>query len=576
MYILGINAIFHESSACLLKDGVILAAAEEERFNRIKHGKQIHVDSPSDLPLHAIKYCLDAAGIAMKEIEWIGYSSNPTQASLEQVPLDLFDGEQWGSQEGMETFFASLFQVPDKLAEIGFAGDFTWVDHHTAHAASAYYASPFQEAAVLSVDGIGDLNTTASFHGERNKLEFLQDVAYPHSLGLLWELLSLFLGFDVYDAAKVMGLAAYGNPDRYADQFQQIVTLLPDGKFAVDNDRLRLGSISYYPPSAYYQGLESLFALKRRQSDQALTSAHEDIAASLQALTNQVVLHMARHLHAITGSENLCLAGGVALNCVTNQIVLEEGPFANLYVQPASHDGGTALGAASYIWHHLLANGAREAMTHAYHGPSFTNTEIEAALQAQRLNYRASAQIEREVAELISQGNIVCFFQGGMEFGPRALGNRSLLADPRNPQMREILNQKIKHREYFRPFAPSVLHEEADKWFHIAKATSAAEFMLMTYPARAELREKIPAVVHVDGTSRIQSVRQAINPRYHRVISEFCNITGVPMVLNTSFNDSEPIVCTPEDAITTFLKTAIDYLAIGDFLVSKQNNGYSA
>ena len=572
MIIVGINSVFHESSACLLKDGIILAAAEEERFNRIKHGKQMQVDTPDELPVQAIQYCLDKAGIAINDIDVIGYSSDPTQIALDQVPLELLDGEQWGGQEGLEIFWGALYQVPEKLQKMGFMGEFTWVDHHTAHAASAYYASPFQEAAVLSVDGIGDLNTTASFRGAQNKLNFLQDVAYPHSLGFLWELCSLFLGFDVYDAAKVMGLAAYGNPARFADHFQRLVRLMPDGQFEVDNDQLRFGSISYYPPSAYCAGLESLFDVKRRTHDQPLTSVHEDIAAALQALTNDVVLHLTRHLHGITGSENLCLAGGVALNCVTNQVVFEEGPFAHLYVQPASHDGGTALGAAAYIWYHLLENTGHEAITHAYLGPSFTGAEIEAALQAHRLSYRASTRIEREVAELISQGNIVCFFQGGMEWGPRALGNRSLLADPRNPEMRAILNQKVKHREYFRPFAPSVLHEEAANWFHIGKATSAAEYMLMTYPVRAEVRGKIPAVVHVDGTSRIQAVRQANNPRYHRVIAEFCNITGVPMVLNTSFNDSEPIVCTPEDAINTFLKTEIDYLAIGDFLVSKGDN----
>ncbi|MEK8019815.1 MAG: carbamoyltransferase C-terminal domain-containing protein, partial [Candidatus Parabeggiatoa sp.] len=271
-------------------------------------------------------------------------------------------------------------------------------------------------------------------------------------------------------------------------------------------------------------------------------------------------------------SDNLCLAGGVTLNCVTNRVAFEETPFTHLFVQPAAHDAGTALGAAFFIWNHLLGNEQRQPMTHAYLGPSFTDSEIEAELQAHRLSYKHTVQIEKEVAELIAQNNIVGFFQGQMEIGPRALGNRSLLADPRHPDMRGILNRKVKHREYFRPLAPSILYEEAENWFHIKKESSAADFMLMAYPVKESVKEKIPAVVHVDGTSRIQAVKKETNPKYHKLISEFYKISGVPIVLNTSFNDSEPIVCTPKDAINTFLKTEIDYLALGNFLVSKADN----
>nr|VFK24874.1 MAG: Carbamoyltransferase N-terminus [Candidatus Kentron sp. LPFa] len=286
----------------------------------------------------------------------------------------------------------------------------------------------------------------------------------------------------------------------------------------------------------------------------------------------RLMLHMAKHLYDNAGSENLCLAGGVTLNCVTNKIAFEETPFVNLFVQPAAHDAGTALGAAFFIWNHLLDNEQRQPMTHAYLGPSFTDAEIEAELQAHGLSYKHTDQVEREVADLISQNNIVGFFQGRMEIGPRALGNRSLLADPRHPDMREILNRKVKHREYFRPLAPSILYEQAKNWFHIEKETSAADFMLMAYPVKESRKDKIPAVVHVDGTSRIQTVKKDTNPRYHKLISEFYRISGVPIVLNTSFNDSEPIVCTPKDAINTFLKTGIDYLALGDFIVDKANN----
>jgi len=560
MYVMGINSVYHESSACLLKDGVILVAAEEERFNRIKHGKKARPDNPDELPLNAIHYCLESTGIALDEVEYIGYSFNP-----KKIPQSMYDVlKEWG-----EPFCKKIYQATDKLRAMGFKGEFKWIDHHTAHAASAFYASPFQEAAVLAVDGIGEISSTSFFSGEGNKLKFLQEVSLPASIGFLWESLSHFLGFSVYDAAKVMGLAAYGNNQRYLEYFNKIVKTRPKGEFEMDNEVLRFESITYDPSSANCQGLEALFALKKRERGQELTQAYEDIAASLQAVTDEIMFHMTKHLYDRVGSDNLCLAGGVTLNCVTNRIAFEETPFANLFVQPAAHDAGTALGAAFFIWNHLLGNEQRQPMVHAYLGPLFTNSEIEVELQAHRLSYKHTNQIEREVAELISQNHIVGFFQGRMEIGPRALGNRSLLADPRHPDMRGILNRKVKHREYFRPLAPSILSEEAKNWFHIKKETSAADFMLMAYPVKESVREKIPAVVHVDGTSRIQAVKQETNPRYHKLISEFYRISGVPIVLNTSFNDSEPIVCTPKDAINTFLKTEIDYLALGDFLVSK-------
>lgn len=570
MYVMGINSVFHESAACLLKDGMILVAAEEERFNRIKHGKQPREDNPDELPLNAIYYCLESAGIALDEVEYIGYSLNPKK--MPSGPYhDLF-GEEWGGSAGLETFCKKIYQVADKLSAMGFKGEFKWIDHHLAHAASAFYASPFQEAAILVVDGIGETSTTSFFSGKKNQLQFLQEISYPASLGFLWESVSHLLGFSVYDAAKVMGLAAYGNPQRFLDHFNKIIKMVPNGKFEMDNQVLRFGSIIYDPPAADCQGLEALFVIKRRERGQELIEAYEDIAASLQAVTDKVMLHMINHLCDCVGSNNLCLAGGVTLNCVTNRIAFEETPFVNLFVQPAAHDAGTALGAAFFIWNHLLGNEQRQPMTHAYLGPSFADSEIEEELQAHQLRYQYADCIEAKVAELIAQNNIIGFFQGRMEIGPRALGNRSLLADPRHPDMRGILNRKVKHREYFRPLAPSILYEEAENWFHIKKETSATDFMLMAYPVKDSVKEKIPAVVHVDGTSRIQTVRKETNPRYYQLISEFYQISGVPIVLNTSFNDSEPIVCTPTDAINTFLKTEIDYLALGNFLVSKADN----
>jgi carbamoyltransferase len=577
MYILGINALFHESAACLIKDAQLLSIAEEERFNRIKHGKQVLIDNPDEFPMASIAYCLEEAGIGRGDIAHIGYSAVPAkfERRKERLATGAF-GEEWLDDAEWERGQQALERVPGALRALGFDARFHWVDHHGAHAASAYYPSGFDEAAVLSIDGTGEDETAVYFHGQGRRLTRLGGIPYPSSVGLLWEVVSLYLGFGIYDAAKIMGLASYGDPQRFLGRMRRIFEPMADGTFAIDHDLVRFGRLEYYPPNAYLDGLEQLFGMRRRQASEHLTRDHEDIAAALQALTNELVLHMVEHLHKTTGSENLCLAGGVALNCVTNSFVFENGPFKRLYVQPTSHDAGTAIGAAYWIRHNVLGETARGSMDHAYWGPAFPDERIEQALTAAGLRYRRSDRLEEEVAGFINEDKIVAFFQGRMETGPRALGNRSLLANPTHPQMRDILNAKVKHREYFRPLAPSVLAEEAEAWFEIAKPTSAGDYMLMTYPARAEVAERIPAVVHVDGSCRIQAVRRETNPRYHRVISEFKKLTGVPVVLNTSFNDSEPIVCTPEDAIATFLKTRIDVLAIGDYLVIKDDDQEAA
>ncbi|QTR45443.1 hypothetical protein J9253_15740 [Thiothrix litoralis] len=572
MYILGINAVYHESAACLIKDEKIVAMAEEERFNRIKHGKKVLVDNPDEFPTESIAYCLAEAGIGPGDIDHIGYSAVPSQFERRKERLATGDfGDEWLDDAEWQLGQDALERVPHKLKELGLVGQFHWVDHHAAHAASAYFPSPFTEAAVLSIDGTGEYDTAVSYYGEGHRLKRLRGIPYPSSIGLLWEVLSVYLGFDIYDAAKLMGLASYGNSQRFIEQFRQIIKPLQDGTFVIDHDLVKFGHLEYYPPNAYLGGLEQLLGVKRRLPDDALTQVHEDIAAAMQALTNELFLHMAEHVHKETGSDNLCLAGGVALNCVANSYVFEKGPFKQLYVQPTSHDAGTAIGAAYWIFHNVLGESARGSMDHAYWGPAYSEQRIQEALQARGLNYRVSDKLEEEVAGFIADDKIVAFFQGRMETGPRALGNRSLLANPTNRDMREILNRKVKHREYFRPLAPSVLVEEADKWFEIDKPTSAADFMLMTYPAQEDKQERIPAVVHTDGSCRVQCVRSETNPRYHKVISEFQKLTGVPVVLNTSFNDQEPIVCTPEDAINTFLKTEIDVLAIGDCLVFKED-----
>lgn len=565
MYILGVNSAYHETSASLLKDGMLIAAVEEERFTRIKHGKSSAINNPHELPIQAIRYCLETAGITLSDVASIGFSLDPERRLANKDVKDRVVAGSWGSDEGEREFYRLLNLVPQKFHEMGFIGEFTWIEHHLCHAASTFYPSPFSQAAVLTIDGIGESSSTALAFGDGQDLTVLQEIPYPASIGFLWEKISKFLGFTEYDAYKVMGLAAYGNPTRFAEEFQRLIWPLPDGTFAVDKTLLCFRVEDY-------RALEGLFGTPRRVHDQPLLEVHQDIAAGLQQVTNQLVLHLVEHLYGQTGSLNLCIAGGVALNCMANEVVHRSGPFKHLYIQPAAHDAGTALGAALVIWNRLALRESREVMAHAYWGPSFSNDEIEKALQAMNLQYERMPSIERAVAELLAGGYIVGWFQGRMEFGPRALGNRSLLADPRNPHMREILNSKIKHREAFRPLAPSVLYEEAHEWFDMGEPTIASDFMLMAYPTKECMKARIPAVVHVDGSSRIHTVRKEVNRRYHQLIAEFFALTGVPLVLNTSFNDSEPIVCSPGDAIATFLKTQMDYLAIGDFLFDRQKN----
>lgn len=563
MYILGINSAYHESSACLLKDGIIIAAAEEERFTRKKHGKVACVHNPHELPVHAIDYCLTSAGSNLGEVGYIGFSFNPQRRLANKDFHERVVEGDWGSESGEETFFQNLRQIPSLLEEMGFHGEFLWIDHHLSHAASTFYLSPFSEAAILTVDGIGETESTVLASGQDRDITELHKIHYPASIGFLWEKIAKYLGFTEYDSYKVMGLAGYGRPERYKEQFQSLITPLPDGSFSVNND------ITCFRVEDYTD-LEQLFGLPRRKPQEALTEPYQDVAAALQQVTNEILLNIVEYLHQRTLSANLCLAGGVALNCIANEVIHTRGPFANIYIQPAAHDAGTALGAALAIWHQQLEGERRQVMQQVYLGPAFSDAEILQALQEKPVRYERMSAIEQVVAQLLSDGKIIGWFQGAMEFGPRALGNRSLLADPRDKTMWDILNLKVKHREEFRPLAPSVLSEAAQDWFEIEKPTMASDFMLLTYPAKQEFRRKIPAVVHVDGTSRIQTVHKETNAKYHALIAHFFQLTGVPLVLNTSFNDNEPIVCTPQDALATFLRTPeMDYLALGDFLVSR-------
>ncbi|WP_019915015.1 carbamoyltransferase family protein [Paenibacillus sp. HW567] len=563
MYIMGINSVYHESSACLMKDGVVIAAVEEERFNRKKHGKELRLDNPHELPLQSISYCLKEAGITLQNVDHIGYSINPARRLDTYKIKDYVDIDNWGSEGGETEFYLNTLKVEELIKEMGFCGEFHFIDHHICHGASAFFASPYEEAAVVVIDGIGETATTLVGYGKRSDHQIvrLDENLYPASLGFLWEKLCMFLGFSEYDACKVMGLSSYVAVDPLVlSQLRSCVAIGKHGKFTTDPEILRYRQDDF-------TGLEKLFGIPRRQAEEPVTDIHTKIAAALQAVTEEILVSMVNHAYDLTGSTNLCMAGGVALNCVANGIAFHQSGFQNLYIQPAANDAGTAMGAAYTLWNIHLANYQPPQVTTAYLGPQFTDEAIEATLVEYGLTFEKITNIEERVAQLLADQNIVGWFQGRMEFGPRALGNRSLLADPRVLGNKERMNRAVKKREDFRPFAPSVLDEDAEQFFIIPKKSDVSDYMLITYKVKSNVMDKIPAVVHVDGTSRIQTVKKSTNPRYYSLIEHFKGITGVPMLLNTSFNDNEPIVCNPEGAIRTFLNANIDYLAIGDYLI---------
>ncbi|MGP2450579.1 carbamoyltransferase family protein [Pantoea stewartii subsp. indologenes] len=564
MYLLGINSVYHESAVCLVQDGKVIFAIEEERLNRQKHGKPADLSNPDELPLGSIQAALAFADIELSDIDCIGYSIDPVarhrSAYIDEIKLI----NDWATEAGEAQFYRSTVNVPLKLHKMGFRGDFHWVAHHTAHAASAYYPSSFSESLILSLDGIGEDNTAGIFVGRKNKLTKIATIPYPNSIGFMWERLSEFLGFSEYDACKVMGMAAYGDATIFSKQFSKIVNYLPEGQFSINNHILEFRSKSF-------ANLEQLFGFKKREKGDELSQVHYDIAATLQMVTDAIVMNMVRHYLAATGSSHLCLAGGVALNCITNRLLYEEFAIEDIYVQPAAHDAGTAIGAALYVWHHVLEHQQRHAMQNVYLGPEYKDSDYEVMLEKYNLSWKKVDKVHQHVASLIAENNVVAWFQGRMEFGPRALGNRSLLADPRNKEIRDLMNLKVKHREFFRPFAPSVLREHTLDWFNSRGLPDAAKYMLLAMDVKADKIDVIPAVTHADGTARVQVVDDESNESYAKLIREFSKITGVPVLLNTSFNDSEPIVCSPEDAIKTFLKTKIDFLVLGNYIIQSSH-----
>jgi len=578
--ILGINAYHANASAALVCNGELVAAAEEERFNRVKYA--------AAFPVAAIRYCLKAAGLAITDIDHIAVPRNPWARMgtklLYAVRLPHFARERakaWASFADIPQVLAKSFEIdPQRIR-----AHFHRVEHHRAHLASSFFVSPFDRAALLSADGLGDFASTMWATGEGTRLRVHGSIAFPHSLGIYYTALAQYLGFWSFgDEYKVMGLAAYGEPTQI-EEFRRIVQ--DDGmSFRVGLEYFthhRHGAEMSWREADKTPVLGRLFSeyLEKRlgparRSDAPLEQKHKDIAASLQARLEEVLFLKLKALYGQTGAKALCLAGGVAFNCVANGKIFGQVPFEQVFVQPAAGDAGLALGAAFYVWHEVLRQPRSFQMRHAFLGPDYSSAEIRAAMDEKQLfaarfdvSELSEEKLISETARQIAQGDIVGWFSGRAEWGPRALGNRSILADPRRPEMKDILNRRIKHRESFRPFAPSILAESAGEFFEDAQPSP---FMTFAYPLRPEKRQALPAATHVDGTCRLQTVTHDENPRFWKLIREFANLTGMPAVVNTSFNDNEPIVCSPGEAIDCFRRTHMDVLVMGNYVVRKRTS----
>lgn len=574
MYILGINAYHGGASACLIKDGQLIAAAEEERFARVKYW--------AGFPIQAIRYVLSEAGIQPQDLDHIGISRKPTANLMKKA---LFAFRRRPSLSFITDRLNNTFRVGDLKSVFGerleidtssLKAQFHNVEHHRAHMASAFLVSPFDEAAILSVDGMGDFVSTMWGTGQGNQMKVHGEVNFPHSLGIFYTAVTQWLGFPKYgDEGKIMGLAPYGKPV-YMDRMRQVVRIQRDGTFKLDLDYFihhAEGVTMSWNDDA--PNLGRLFSDKfvklfgePRTPKSEISQDHQNVAASLQAMLEEAEFALVRKLQRETKQKVLCMAGGVALNSAFNGKILPNTGFEEIYIHPAAGDAGTALGVCYYIYHQLLAHPRSYVMNHAYTGPQYSNSQIADELTGYELLYDEldNEQLVKRATEIVARGDVLGWFQGRMEWGPRALGNRSIIADPRRKDMKDILNARIKYREPFRPFAPSILQEAVGDYFD---QTYPDPFMIKVYNVLPDKHEVIPAVTHLDGTGRLQTVHQETNPLYWQLIQQFGELTGVPVVLNTSFNENEPIVCTPKEAIECFLRTKMDALAIGNYLVEK-------
>ncbi len=567
MYTLGISCYYHDSAAAVLKDGKVIAAVEEERFSRIKFD--------DGFPKLAIDWCLKEAGISAENIDSIAFYDKPV-LKFERL-LDNYIGV------APRGFFSFLDVIPkwihkrlwvkDEINKHlkGFKGKIIFPEHHMSHAAHTFFTSPFDEAAILTVDGVGEWSTTTFGTGKDTNVKLINDIRWPHSLGLFYSAFTYFLGFKVNEGEyKLMGLSSYGKPKYYDSILNELIDVKSDGSI-----HLNMKYFAFtYDKYMTNQNFSDIFGISPRKRDEKAEQIHYDIGASAQLVLEDILLKMVNHVHNKTKMKNLCLGGGVALNGVANYRILKEGPFENLHIPPSPGDAGSAVGCAQYLYHcheknkRIIQKDAERIVNNIYVGPEYSNDHIKSFLEKNKISYEflEREQLLRSTAKLISEGNIVGWYQGKMEWGPRALGNRSILADPRNAKMKDILNQKIKHRESFRPFAPSILDEHVSEYFDIDRSSP---YMLLV--AKVKKPDKIPAVTHVDGTGRLQSVFKDVNPLYYDLINEFYKLTHVPVIINTSMNVmGEPIVNTPEQAHAMILKTDMDYLILGNYIIHKQ------
>jgi carbamoyltransferase len=582
MRILGISAFYHDSAAALIDSGRIVAAAQEERFSRKKHDKRF--------PIHSIEFVLDYAGLNIGDIDAIVYFENP-RLKFKRILSSYIAYAPKGNQSFIDAMCewsgGKLFVEKIIRKKLGFKGEIKSVIHHESHAGSAFFPSPFESAAFITADGVGEWQTTSFGTGMKNSLKVLGSIDFPHSLGLLYSAVTQFLGFKVNSGEyKIMGLAPYGSP-KYSDLIlRELIDLKEDGSF-----KLNIEYFDFIVGNEMINAKwDTLFGRSRREPESLLTQDDMDIAASIQNVIDDSMLKLARHVKKVTGEKNLCMAGGVALNCVANGKIEKEGIFENIWIQPAAGDAGGAIGAALYYWYQILGNSRKidpseDSMNGAYLGPQYSSEEIKAFLNGFGIPHEYVENPMKIAAKFLSNGKVIGWFQGRMEFGPRALGSRSILGDPRSPRMQKNMNLKIKFRESFRPFAPSIMEERVSQWFDLK---SSSPYMLLVADVLEKhhikpdqddanlfgidklnlTRSSIPAVTHVDHSSRIQTVSKKTNQRFWSLLDEFDKITSVPILVNTSFNvRGEPIVCTPEDAYNCFLKTKIDYLFIENYMI---------
>ena len=591
MYILGISCYFHDAAATLIKDGVVISAAEEERFSRIKHDYEF--------PENAINFCLNLEGIETEDLEYIVFFEKPF-VKFERLLLctmQTFPRSMKLFREAMITWLGDKLWIKHLLQnKLGIdSSKILFSEHHLSHAASSFYCSPFNEAAILTVDGVGEWTTATLGIGRGTDIKLLKEIKFPNSLGLLYSAFTAFLGFEVNEGEyKVMGMAPFGDP-KYVDQVYEVVNVDDEGGFELDMDYF---SFHYSSEKTFNKKFEKLFGEPRDPKANFFTDAsgypsyfgdkpsdydeiakqnqyYADIAASIQVVTEQIMVKMANYAYKETGLKHLCMAGGVALNSVANRKILSQSPFEDIYIQPAAGDGGASTGAALYCYHGILGKPRNFVMEHAYWGQEHSPADTREFLKENNISYELvedDQKLIERVVDSIQNGKVIGWHQGRFEWGPRALGNRSILADPRSTEMKDIVNVKIKFREPFRPFAPSILEEKAGEYFDIDEPEKhyPARFMLYVTDVHEDKRDILPAITHVDGTGRLQTVRKDLNPKYHKLIETFGDATGVPVLLNTSFNlKGEPVVNTPAEAFSSFSASGMDLLVLGNYLITK-------